>query len=317
MIDRRLHTLRAVHYHGTVTAAAQALHFTPSAVSQQIRQLACELGVDLLEPHGRNVRLTDAALALVDHADALFARWEEARADLAEHAEGVSGVLRMCGFPTALAALVAPAVVALQAEYPLLSVYVRESCDKALDLLLSSEVDIAVMSAAPDTPSLDDPRFEQQPLLDESQDLLVPADHPLAGRAEVALHEAAREPWIVPVAGSSEQRELTLVACAAAGFTPTVVHQAREWAAVRALVAHGLGVALVPQLAGIRSDDAVVRLPICSEPQPSRRIVTCVRRGSRDHPTIRRGLDALQAASAARYPSSACHGRAQYGGAQP
>ncbi|CAM5656035.1 LysR family transcriptional regulator OS=Streptomyces tendae OX=1932 GN=GUR47_04055 PE=3 SV=1 [Streptomyces tendae] len=83
MIDlRRLHVLRAVAHYGTVTAAARALHFTPSAASQQIRQLARDLGVDLLEPQGRGVRLTAAAESLLAHADAIEARWDEAEQDL-------------------------------------------------------------------------------------------------------------------------------------------------------------------------------------------------------------------------------------------
>ncbi|MFB9837268.1 LysR family transcriptional regulator, partial [Actinoallomurus acaciae] len=76
---RRLQVLRLVHRHGTVTAAADVLHLTPSAVSHQLRQLARETGVALLEPDGRRVRLTPAGRALVAHADALHAGWERAR----------------------------------------------------------------------------------------------------------------------------------------------------------------------------------------------------------------------------------------------
>lgn len=100
MIDPRLQTLRVLHKQGTATA--QALHLTPSTVSQQLRQLAARLGLELLEPAGRRVRLTLAALALLGHADALFARWEEARADLAGYADGVAGQLRMTGVATAI-----------------------------------------------------------------------------------------------------------------------------------------------------------------------------------------------------------------------
>ena len=81
---RRLQLLRLVHEHGTVTAAAGRVHLTPSAASHQLRQLSRDLGVPLLEPTGRNVRLTQADEKLVAHADALHARWEQARADLSE-----------------------------------------------------------------------------------------------------------------------------------------------------------------------------------------------------------------------------------------
>lgn len=87
MIDPRLQMLRMVAHHGTVTAAAQALHYTPSAVSQQLRQLSRELGVELLTPHGRRIRLTSAAWTLLRHADALWAESERARAALAAYAD--------------------------------------------------------------------------------------------------------------------------------------------------------------------------------------------------------------------------------------
>lgn len=297
MIDRRLQTLRAIHQYGTVTAASNALHLTPSAVSQQIRQLATDLGVELLEHRGRNVRLTDAALTLVEHADALFVRWEQARADLAQRGNGSTGVLRISGFPTAVAGVIAPAAARLRAQCPHLSLRVSEvETNESFDLLLADEVDIALVAPTPISPPLSDPRFDQELLFDdELEHLLVPADHDLAARDTVALADAAHEPWIVPAPGTCDWYDLTLVACTSAGFTPAIAHHAKEWMAVSALVAHGLGVALVPQLAHIPPDDPVVRIPISGQPRPARRVVTCMRGGSRDHPLIRLGLDALRA----------------------
>src|SRR6188472_4707633 len=84
MVDlRRLRTLRAVADHGTLAAAADALHLTPSAVSQQLSALERELGRGLLEPSGRSVRLTPAAHVLLGHTDALFAQLERLEGDLA------------------------------------------------------------------------------------------------------------------------------------------------------------------------------------------------------------------------------------------
>src|SRR4051794_13584646 len=109
MIDlRRLHVLRAVAHYGTVTAAAEALHFTPSAASQQIRQLGRDLGVALLEPHGRRVRLTPSAQRLLRHADAIEARWEQAEVDLRGCDGQPSGRLRVCGFASAISNLLTP-----------------------------------------------------------------------------------------------------------------------------------------------------------------------------------------------------------------
>ena len=295
MIDlRRLHVLRMLHEHGTVTATAQALHLTPSAVSQQIRQLSRELGVNLLEPAGRRVRLTPAAHRLLRHADDLYAQWELARADLAAAESGESGELRLCGFPTGLASLLTPAAARLRHAHPRLAVHLAESQHTdSFDLLLANEADIAVVVAVPEGPPLDDPRFDQRPVIDDPLDLVVPAAHPLAGRASVELAETAHESWILP-SESIDHYHVTMVACATAGFAPRIAHQAQEWPAVIALVAHGFGVCLLPRLAPLPAHHAVVRIPLRGRPIPSRRILACIRRGSHRQPAIAKGLEAIE-----------------------
>jgi DNA-binding transcriptional LysR family regulator len=295
MIDlRRLQVLRAVHHHGTVTSAAKALHLTPSAVSQQVRQMSRELGVALLEPQGRRVRLTAAALFLLDHADAMYVQWEQAMAELAAHADADPAPLRMCGFPTGLATLLAPAAAHLAKVRPDLTVSITEAeTSDCFDLLLAGETDLAVVIPAPDSPPLDDPRFDQQPLLDEYLDLLVPAGHPLATRDSVTLVEAAHEPWITPMPGSCDHHHVVVSACIAAGFTPYTAHHATEWVAISALVGNGLGVSLVPRLAAIPGEHAIARIPLHGNPTPTRGILTCTRRGAREHPAIARAVEVL------------------------
>lgn len=137
MIDlRRLHVLRAVAHYGTVTAAARALHFTPSAASQQIRQLARDLGVDLLEPQGRGVRLTAAAESLLAHADAIAERWEAAELDLRAEYSAPAGQLRVSGFTTAVSVLLAPMAVRMRERHPQLTVRIHETAvPESFDLL--------------------------------------------------------------------------------------------------------------------------------------------------------------------------------------
>lgn len=295
MIDlRRLQVLRAVHQHGTVTAAAAALHLTPSAVSHQLRELAREVNAPLAEPHGRRVRLTPAALLLVEHADALLARWEEARAALESYRAGESGVLRMCGFPTAVS-LLAPAAARLHDNNPGLRVHVRE-CESAMgfDLLLSDEADLLLLTPTDSGPSPDDARFDQQTMMSEPLDLLVPAGHPLTRTRHPGLADAGAEPWILPVPGTCDHHDRAMVACAVAGFTPRVAHFATEWNAVAALVAHGLGISLIPRLAELPGVYGLVRVPLTADPVPTRTIMSCVRRGSRENPLIQHGLRALR-----------------------
>lgn len=292
---RRLQVLRLVHEHGTVTAAAAWLHLTPSAVSHQIRQLSAELGVALLERTGRRVRLTPAGHRLVAHADELHARWEQARADLTDPLDAQSGLLRLCGFPTAVAGLLAPAAAQLRTECPRLTVRIREvETDQGFGLLLAGDVDIAVVVPTLTTPPLTNTKFCQQPLLEEPLDLLVPDGHPMATQPDAALIDTARDPWILAEPGSCDFYELVQAACATAGFTPEVAHHAKDAVAVSALVARGLGVALAPRLAAVRPQHGAVRIPLRGEPRPNRRIMACIRPGSHDHPTIKRGLDALR-----------------------
>ncbi|CAL9366603.1 LysR family transcriptional regulator [Streptomyces pilosus] len=285
MIDlRRLHVLRAVAHYGTVTAAARALHFTPSAASQQIRQLARDLDVVLLEPQGRGVRLTPAAESLLAHADAIEARWDQAEQDLRAGRDAPAGVLRVTGFPVAVSVLLAPMAARLRERHPRLSVRITEAAvGRSFDLLFEGAVDLAVVEATPLDPPPGDARFDRQPLLDDPFDLVVPAGHRLAGAERIDLAEAAREPWIAP-APEIPCRLHVMSACGAAGFAPDVVHHAHDWNAIAHLVAHGLGVALIPRLARPAPDLPIVRVPCAGDPH--RALLTCTRAGGHARPAV-------------------------------
>lgn len=300
MIDRRVAVLRAVARHGTVTAAAEVCHLTPSAASHQLQALARDLDLVLLQHVGRNVRLTPAARALLAHTDALTAQWEHAQADLAAYRSSpLSGPLRLCGFSSAAAVLVPAAVTALRDAHPHLTVQVSEAQPRrAFDLLASHDVDIAVVVATPDIPTAAHPAFDQQPLLDEPLDLVVSSDHWLARRPTISLPDAAAEGWIVGTPNTA-YHQLVLLACASAGFVPDIAHYADEWDTGAALVARGLGVALVPRLAHIPEVHPVVRLPLSEDSAPMRHIVAAVRGGSGDQPAIAAGLSALRQIAAA------------------
>ncbi|WP_344413346.1 LysR family transcriptional regulator [Amycolatopsis minnesotensis] len=292
MIDlRRLQVLRAVAHHGSVTAAAEALHLTPSAASQQIRHLARELQVALLEPAGRGVRLTGAARRLLGHADAIAERWERAEADLADPSP--TGELRICGLPTTISALLAPAVARLRERWPALVVRLREAePPECFDLVFSGAAELVVTMATPDGPPTGDARLDARPLLDDPYDLLTSPGHPLAGASGVTLADLAAEPWIVGMPGTAYRR-LVLALAAGAGFTPSIAHEVLEWTAVAALAGQGLGVSLVPRLVRLPGEPAVVRTELADA--PSRKLITVVRRGNREDPAIIAALGALSA----------------------
>jgi DNA-binding transcriptional LysR family regulator len=293
MIDRRLRVLRMVATCGTVTGAAEALHYTPSAVSQQIRTLATDLGVDLVVQDGRRIRLTSAARVLLDQTEDLYARWEEIRGLVAAaDAEG-GGVVRLCGFSTAAAALLPPVASRLQAAQPAWQVRLIEAePQQCFELVLADEADVAVVVATAELPASNDPRFELTHLLVDPLDLLLPETHDLAHEPHVRLADLADEPWIMDRPGRV-YHQLLQTACAAAGFTPSVAHHASEWDTGAAMVAAGLGIALIPRLAHLPTGYAVVRVPLAGDPASARRIVTGIRRGSRDHPAVATALRAL------------------------
>lgn len=301
MIDSRLNVLRMLAAHGTVTATARALHYTPSAVSHQLRGLSEELGVELLVPEGRGVKLTPAARILLAHADELFTRWEEIRGLLGSVAPGDAGELRLCGFSTAAAALLPPVVTALRAQRPELTVRIIEADPaECFELLLADDADLAVIIATGTTPPASDARFDQGFLLDDPLDLLVPDGHALAGRSAVRLAETADEHWIVDRPGRPH-RQLVFSSCAEAGFTPVIAHEAAEWDTGAALVAAGFGVCLVPRLARLPAGYGISRVPLRGDPAPVRQLRTVVRSGSAAQPLLARALAVLgETATAAR-----------------
>ncbi|MBA0051079.1 LysR family transcriptional regulator [Streptomyces sp. AJS327] len=303
MIDARLRILQMVAEHGTVTAAAQVLHYTPSAVSYQLRQLAAAVGVELVVHHGRGIRLTNAARVLLQHAERLQEQWERARTELAALGSEPTGRVTLCGFSTAASRLLPPAAAGLRDAYPQLTVRIIEAePDRCFDLLLSEEADLALLVVTADSPPMTDDRFDQRPLLDDPLDLVVPRGHPLAGRERVTLADAARESWIVGNPGTT-YHQLVLAACMSAGFTPHIAHYADEWDTGTALVAHGFGVILVPRLARLRDDPPVARVPLRGEPAPARRVMAVTRLGARENPTLTHAVRTITEAAARLLPA--------------
>ncbi|MFF1449490.1 LysR substrate-binding domain-containing protein [Streptomyces sp. NPDC058274] len=291
---RKLLILRTLRERGTVTATAEALLLTPSAVSQQLTNLAKQLGVPLLEAQGRRVRLTDAAELVLRHAAAVFEQLERADAELAAYVHGDVGEVRVGAFSTAVPALVVPAVRVLRTTRPGISVQVREAeAAEAYELLAAGAVDLA-LSLAVQAPTAADPRFTRVPLLADPLDLALPRDHALAGADAVRLADLAAEPWIF--GGSGPWSDITRGACEAAGFSPHQGHSAAGWTAILAMVEAGMGVALVPRMAAVRRDGVVMRA--LDADRPHRHVVAAVRRGAEEGVAVARVLAALREVAA-------------------
>ncbi|MFE2290086.1 LysR family transcriptional regulator [Streptomyces sp. NPDC059452] len=293
---KKLRILRTLRDHGTVTATAEALLMTPSAVSQQLTNLAKQLGVELLEPQGRRVRLTDAAHLVLRHAEAVFAQLERADAELTGYLRGEAGEVRVGAFSTAVPALVVPAVRLLRAEgCPGPDVRVREAeAAQAYELLTAGEVDLA-LSLAAHAPTARDPRFTLFPLLADPLDVALPAAHPLAGAPALRLADLAADRWIF--GGSGPWSEITTAACEAAGFVPEQAHSAAGWTAILALVEAGMGIALVPRMASREQRREGVVMRVLEADQPRRHVVAAVRHGAETGPAVARVLSALTRAA--------------------
>ncbi|MFJ5551768.1 LysR family transcriptional regulator [Streptomyces sp. NPDC093225] len=290
---RKLRILRTLAERGTVTATAETLLMTPSAVSQQLSNLSKQLGVPLLEAHGRRVRLTGAAHLVLRHAEAVFAQLESADAELAGYAQGEAGRVRLAAFSTAVPALVVPAVRALRRSHPGLELRVREAeAAESYELLAAGEVDLA-LSLAAHAPSAGDARFTRVPLSEDPLDVALPPGHALAEVPELRLADLSAEPWIF--GGSGPWSEITRTACEAAGFVPEQAHSAAGWTAILALVEAGMGVALIPRMVRARAAGVVVRgLP---HDRPTRHVIAATRRGAATAPATARVLAALRAAA--------------------
>jgi len=195
---RRLRLLRELDRRGTIAAVADALQFTPSAVSQQLAILEREAGVALLERAGRGVRLTDAARVLVGHAEALLERAAVAEADLAQAAGTVAGRSRVAAFQSVALRLALPAMAALRERAPRLRCELVEAePEEALPMLTIGDVDLVLGDEWRHQPLLPTVGLARHPLFRDPVRLVLPADHPVAARhpRAVPLGELAGTPW--------------------------------------------------------------------------------------------------------------------------
>ncbi|MGW5862706.1 LysR family transcriptional regulator [Streptomyces sp. NPDC055239] len=290
---RRLHILRAVADHRTVTAAAAALYLTPSAVSQQLTALEQETGHRLVERGARGVRLTPAGEILLSHTNAVLAQLERAEAELAAYDSGEAGTVTVASFATGIALVVGPALARLSSGAPGIRVRVQDAeGDASLPMVLDRQVDVAVAVEYRGAPGADDPRLTRVPLYVEPFDAVLPETHRLAGSERVPLAELAKDAWIGPFAGNP-CHDVVILACEAAGFQPLLEHWSDDFRAVVALASAGMGVALVPRsaLRGMDVSGVVIR-PV-EGVAPTRRVFAAVRCGAEEHPLIRPVLDAL------------------------
>ncbi|GJF33112.1 LysR family transcriptional regulator [Kitasatospora sp. NE20-6] len=272
MIDlSRLRVLVAVAREGSITAAAEVLHYAQPSVSHQLAKLEAEAGVPLLQRMGRGIRLTEAGRLLVDRAESILAQVESVHAELDELAGLRAGRVRLAAFPSAMATLVPLAAARISAQHPGIQLtFVEAEPPDALSALRNNDVDVALIFEHGDPPQRDRRDTTMTPLLDEPLYMVTPADRSWDGPlAELATYAETR--WI---AGCERCRENLVAACGRAGFSPVVEFETDDYVAVQALVAAGLGVSLLPGLTLLANRHPGVRLERISGMR--RRVVAAV-----------------------------------------
>jgi DNA-binding transcriptional LysR family regulator len=301
----RLRLLAELDRRGTLAAVAQALSYSPSAVSQQLSQLEAEAGVPLLEPAGRGVRLTAQARILVAHAGVILERLEEAEADLRASLTEVRGTLRVASFQSVLLALVPAVLTRLAGRHPGLRVEItHQEAGPAFAGLLAHDFDVVLGEEYPGTarPPVAGARSQ---LLALDELFLVLPDHGRYARAAAAgparLAELAGVPWILDPADTGPGQWARAV-CREAGFEPDVRYAGSDLLLQLHLAETGHAAAVVPGLllAAVPPPAARVRaLP----GRPQRKLTTGVRAGAAGDPAVRAFRTALRQAIRAAVPA--------------
>ncbi|MGW5466380.1 LysR family transcriptional regulator [Streptomyces chartreusis] len=291
----RLRTLDALARHGSVSAAAEGLHITTSAVSQQMSKLEREVGQQLLAKNGRGVRLTDAGRLLADHAARILSQVELAQADLEAQRGQVVGELRLVAFPTALRGLFPAALTALRTDHPALRLTSRElEPEYGVAAVMRGDADLAVVLDWYNKPLPMPEGLAKAPILDDRVEIAMPGRHPLADRSEVDLADFAEDEWVAWPEGEF-CHEWLLYTLRTKGIEPRIAHRAEEHHTQLALVAAGLGVCVAPRLGRDPMPPGVRAVPVRNRVH---RYIYAVWRADADRrPSIRAAVQALRTAA--------------------
>lgn len=287
----RLRILREIAARGTISAAAEALWLTPSAVSQQMSALEREVGVQLLERTPRSVRLTDAGTRLVAHAERILAECETAIADLESQTGRITGTVRVSAFSTAAQAFLLPALQLLRDRAPSLTILANDlEPHESMPALKSGHLDLVVSHEYNMTPPYSDPGIDRTDIITERMLLALPASHPLADKTS-RMADFADERWIVGQEATF-CRDAVVRAAHLAGFEPRMELNFNDYRVIANAVRRGLGIALVPRIADLQGIDGL-SIRALEEPKLERTIFSAVRKGSGKSPGIAAVLEAL------------------------
>ncbi len=295
----RLNVFREVIEHGSFSAAADALSYSQSAVSQAIATLEGEAGAPLIERNRGGVRPTAAGAALAGHIGGILGQIDSAEREVAAIAAGRGGRLRTASFPTAGATLMPGAIAGFRASHPGVELTLAEGePEEIAPRLRAGEFDLVLLFEFAGVGERLEAGMRRFDLLDDPLHLALPAGHRLARRKRAPrLEDLGAEAWVQTAATSACARAVVR-ACHVAGFEPRVSFESDDYATVQGLVAAGVGVALIPQLAlSTVRDDVVIR--DLGPEGPTRQVFAATPRAAAATPAVATLLDVLRASAAA------------------
>lgn len=278
---RQLHYFVNVARKQHVTHAAEEMHVAQSAVSRQIRQLEQELGVDLFVPVGRNVQLTPAGKLFLSHVERILADLDKAVLEIRELIDPESGEIRL-GFPHSHGVSLIPTVVGLFHKlYPNVKFRFHQGkYDVLIHDVLNGEIDLSFISPCPQ----DRADLVSDVLLTEQLYAVVPEGHPLAGESSIRLAQLKEEPFVLFKEGYS-LRAIVKEACAKAGFRPIIAFEGEETDTIRGLVAAGMGVSLLPEMA-LEGSGILMPVKVAISDPPVSRSIGLIHRAGEKLPAV-------------------------------
>lgn len=289
----RLNVFREVVDHGSFSAAADALSYSQSAVSQAIATLEGEVGTALIERRRGGVRPTPAGAALTAHVGGILARMDSAEDEVAAIARGRGGRLRTASFPTAGSTLMPQAIAAFRTSHPGVEVTLAEGePEEIAPRLRAGEFDLVLLFEFEGVGERLSAGMRRYELLDDPLHLALPREHRLAKRKRIELGDLREEAWVQTSAQSPCAKHV-IRSCHAAGFEPTVSFESDDYQTVQGLVAAGVGVALIPELAlsTVREDISVRALHPAS---PVRKVFAATPRAAAATPAVATMIDVLR-----------------------
>lgn len=280
---KRMLLLVEVARAGSLTAAAAALRYTVSAVSQQIARLEEEAGQPLIERRARGVTLTDAGNVVVEHAEHIRLTLLAAGEQLRDIAGLNAGVLRLGTIPTVTESFLPAAISAFRQRHPHVDLRIQSAQRSDLErLLYTREIELGITWEAEGAEGASASRAASTLVFRDPDVLLVPADHALAHNRSARIEDLRDEAWIVRT--SADVVAALRSTWETAGFTPTVTFEARSYQEAQAMVAVGMGITFVPRLAACDVRDDIAVLAVEAASPPARRIVLAHRAGERLSP---------------------------------